>query len=248
MSEVLSEKNILITGATSGIGLELTKSFAIKGANIIMLGKNEEKLDSLYDEISSHGGKNLIIKSDLRELNEAGSIQISNEIKKHYSNIDGLIHNAAILGNLTRIQDYQSETWDDVLQVNLTASFLITKHLLDLVFVSKEGRIVFVSSGVANVGKAFWGAYSVSKFAQRGLTEILSEETEVNNSVKVFSFDPGATKTKMRFAARPSEDQESIKTPKELVSCFEWFFSKESNASNKVHFKYSDFHPLKDAT
>ena len=57
MSEVLSEKNILITGATSGIGLELVKSFASKGANIIMLGKNEEKLDSLYDEISSYGGK-----------------------------------------------------------------------------------------------------------------------------------------------------------------------------------------------
>ena len=76
----------------------------------------------------------------------------------------------------------------------------------------------------------------------------MSEETEVNNNVKVFSFDPGATKTKMRFAARPSEDQESVKTPEELISCFEWFFSKESNASDKVHFKYSDFHPLKDAT
>ena len=68
-------------------------------------------------------GKNLIIKSDLRELTEEGSIQISNEIKKYYSNVDGLIHNAAILGNLTRIEDYQSKTWDDVLQVNLTASF-----------------------------------------------------------------------------------------------------------------------------
>ena len=245
MSEVLSEKNILITGATS-VGLELVKSFASKGANIIMLGKNEEKLDSLYDEISSYG--EIIIKSDLRELTEEGSIQISNEIKKYYSNVDGLIHNAAILGSLTRIEDYQSKTWDDVLQVNLTASFLITKHLLGLVFSSEEGRIVFVSSGVANAGKAFWEAYSVSKFAQRGLAEILSEETEVNNNVKVFSFDPGATKPKMRFAARPSEDQESVKTPEELISCFEWFFSKESNASDKVHFKYSDFHPLKDAT
>ena len=248
MSELLLEKNILITGATSGIGHELAKSFALKGANIILLGKNEKKLDSLYDEISLHGGKNLIIKSDLRELDEEGSIQISNEIRKYYNNIDGLIHNAAILGSLTRIEDYQSETWDDVLQVNLTSSFLITKHLLDLLFSSKQGRIVFVSSGVANVGKAFWGAYSVSKFAQRGLAEILSEETEVNKNVKVFSFDPGATKTKMRFAARPSEDQDSIKTPKDLIHCFEWFFSDKSVLSEKVHFKYSDFHLPEDAT
>ena len=248
MSETVKGKNILVTGATSGIGLELVKSFASKGANIIMLAKDEGKLDQLYDEISIHGGKNLIIKSDLRELNEKGSIQISHEIENYYKNIDGLIHNAAILGSLTRIEDYQSKTWDEVLQVNLTSSFLITKHILGLVSTSDEARIIFVSSGVSNVGKAFWGAYSVSKFAQRGLVGILSEETEVNKNMKVFSFDPGATRTKMRFAARPSENQDSIKTTKDLVHCFEWFFSDESALSEKVHFKYSDFHLPKDAT
>ena len=102
MSEVVKGKNIMITGATSGIGLELVKSFSSKGANIIMLGKDEDKLDQLYDAISAHSGKNLIIRSDLRQLDEKGAIQISDEIKKYYENIDGLIHNAAILGNLTR--------------------------------------------------------------------------------------------------------------------------------------------------
>ena len=248
MSEVVKGKNIMVTGATSGIGLELARSFSSKGANLIILGKDEEKLDELYDEISIHGGKNLIIKSDLKELDEKGAIQISDEIKKYYENIDGLIHNAAILGNLTRIEDYQSKTWDEVLQVNLTSSFLITKHLLELASSSNEARIIFVSSRVSNNGKAFWGAYSISKFAQRGLAEILSEETEVNKNIKVFTLDPGATKTKMRFAARPSEDQDSIKTPKDLIHCFEWFFSDESTLSEKVHFKYSDFHLPKDAT
>ena len=80
------------------------------------------------------------------------------------------------------------------------------------------------------------------------MAEILSEETEVNKNMKVFSFDPEATKTKMRFAARPSEDQDSIKTPKDLIHCFEWFFSDESSLSKNVHFKYSDFHLPKDAT
>ncbi len=248
MSEVVKGKNIMVTGATSGIGLELARSFSSKGANLIILGKDEEKLDELYDEISIHGGKNLIIKSDLKELDEKGAIQISDEIKKYYENIDGLIHNAAILGNLTRIEDYQSKTWDEVLQVNLTSSFLITKHLLKLTSSSNEARIIFVSSRVSNNGKAFWGAYSISKFAQRGLAEILSEETEVNKNIKVFTLDPGATKTKMRFAARPSEDQDSIKTPKDLIHCFEWFFSDESSLSERVHFKYSDFHLPKDAT
>lgn len=248
MSEVIKGKNIMVTGATSGIGLELARSFSSKGGNLIILGKDEKKLDELYDEISTYGGKNFIIKSDLKELDEKGAIQISDEIKKYYGNLDGLIHNAAILGNLTRIEDYQSATWDEVVQVNLTSSFLITKHLLELASSSNEARIIFVSSSVSNNGKAFWGAYSVSKFAQRGLAEILSEETEVNKNIKVFTLDPGATKTKMRFAARPSEDQDSIKTPKDLMHCFEWFFSDESSLSKKVHFKYSDFHLPKDAT
>ena len=81
MSEVVKGMNIMITGATSGIGLELVKSFSSKGANIIMLGKDEDKLDELYDEISAHSGKNLIIRSDLRQLDEKGAIQISDEIK-----------------------------------------------------------------------------------------------------------------------------------------------------------------------
>ena len=86
----------MITLAKSVIGLELVKSFSSKGANIIMLGKDEDKLDELYDEISAHSGKNLIIKSDLRQLDEKGAIQISDEIKKYYENIEGLIHNSEL--------------------------------------------------------------------------------------------------------------------------------------------------------
>ena len=74
MSELIKGKNIMITGATSGIGLELAKSFSSKGANIIMLGKDEDKLDELYDQISVHSGKNLIIRSDLRQLDEKLSL------------------------------------------------------------------------------------------------------------------------------------------------------------------------------
>ena len=96
---------------------EAFKSFSTKGANLIMLGKDEQKLDELYDEISTNGGKNLIIKSDLRELDEKGAIQVSDEIKKYYENIEGLIHNAAILGNLTRIEDYQSKTWLSLIHI-----------------------------------------------------------------------------------------------------------------------------------
>ena len=97
-------------------------------------------------------------------------------------------------------------------------------------------RIIFTSSGVANVGRAFWGAYSVSKFGIKGLAEIFSDELESTSSLKVFNFDPGATQTKMRASARPAEDPRTLKTPNELVNCYLWFFSEESSKSKKKIF------------
>jgi len=101
-------------------------------------------------------------------------------------------------------------------------------------------RIIFTSSGVANMGRAFWGAYSVSKFGLKGLAEIFANELETTSSIKVFNFDPGATQTKMRASARPAENPTLLKTPSDLVNCYLWFFSKESSDSKQNYFEYAD--------
>ena len=101
-------------------------------------------------------------------------------------------------------------------------------------------RIIFTSSGVANIGKAFWGAYSVSKFGIKGLAEIFADELETTSSIKVFNFDPEATQTKMRASANPAEDPTSLKAPNELVNCYLWFFSEDSSNSEKNYFEYAE--------
>ena len=93
---------------------------------------------------------------------------------------------------------------------------------------------------MAKIGRAFWGAYSVSKFGLKGLAEIFANELESTSTIKVFNFDPGATQTKMRASARPAEDPSSLKTPNELVDCYLWFFSEESSDSKKHYFKYDE--------
>ena len=90
------------------------------------------------------------------------------------------------------------------------------------------------------MGRAFWGAYSVSKFGLKGLAEIFANELETTSSIKVFNFDPGATQTKMRASARPAEDPNSIKTPHDLMDCYLWFFSEESSNSTERYFEYAD--------
>ena len=238
----LTNKTILITGATDGIGKVLAEEFSKLGSNIILLGKNSSKLDAVYDQLdhSFDSQKHLILEADLSLLNNESAHEILRAISNEYDVLDGIIHNAAILGTMTTLEDYELSKWDEVLNINLRAPFLLTKTLKSIVETSTMPRIIFTSSGVANTGRAFWGAYSVSKFGLKGLAEIFTNELETTSSIKVFNFDPGATQTKMRASARPAEDPSSLKTPHELVNCYLWFFSKESCDSKVNYFKYDD--------
>ena len=238
----LTNKNILITGATDGIGKVLAEEFSKLGSNIILLGKNSSKLDTVYDQLdhSFDSQKHLILETDLSLLNNESAYEILRAISDEYDALDGIIHNAAILGTMTPLVDYELSKWDEVLNINLRAPFLLTKTLKSIVENSTMPRIIFTSSGVANTGRAFWGAYSVSKFGLKGLAEIFTNELETTSSIKVFNFDPGATQTKMRASARPAEDPSSLKTPHELVNCYLWFFSKESCDSKENYFEYDD--------
>ena len=238
----LTNKTILITGATDGIGKVLAEEFSKLGSNIILLGKNSSKLDAVYDQLdhSFDSQKHLILEADLSLLNNESAHEILRAISSEYDTLDGIIHNAAILGTMTPLEDYELSKWDEVLNINLRAPFLLTKTLKSILENSTMPRIIFTSSGVANTGRAFWGAYSVSKFGLKGLAEIFTNELETTSSIKVFNFDPGATQTKMRASARPAEDPSSLKTPHELVNCYLWFFSKESCDSKVNYFKYDD--------
>jgi len=246
----LSGRTILITGATDGIGKVLAIEFSKLGSNIILLGRNSSKLDKVYDQLDNSltSQKHLILQADLGLLNNDSAHEILHAIAEEFTSLDGIIHNAAILGTMTTLEDYELSRWDEVLNVNLRAPFLLTKTLKTILETSTLPRIIFTSSGVANMGRAFWGAYSVSKFGLKGLAEIFANELETTSSIKVFNFDPGATQTKMRASARPAENPNSLKTPNDLVNCYLWFFSEESSESTENYFEYDDLSKKVTAT
>ena len=246
----LSSRTILITGATDGIGAVLAIEFSRLGSNIILLGRDSSKLDKVYDQLDSSftSQKHLILQADLGLLNNESAHEILNAITEEFTSLDGIIHNAAILGTMTTLEDYELSRWDEVLNVNLRAPFLLTKTLKTILETSTLPRIIFTSSGVANVGRAFWGAYSVSKFGLKGLAEIFANELETTSSIKVFNFDPGATQTKMRASARPAENPNSLKTPNDLINCYLWFFSEESSNSKQNYFEYVELSKKVTAT
>ena len=236
----LAEKNILITGASKGIGREVAMSLSKYGANVVLLARDENNLDALYDEIvNTHKTSPMIIKCDLNDLDENKAQEIANVLSENISCLDGLIHNAAILGKMASMIDYDLITWNKVIQTNLTSSYLLTKFLSPMMEQSTNPRIIFTSSGVVKKGRAFWGAYAVSKTAIKSMSEILQDELEPISNIKVFNFDPGATRTSMRAFAYPAEDPESLKNASSLIDYYLWMLSDFSNHTNNRYIEFN---------
>jgi NAD(P)-dependent dehydrogenase (short-subunit alcohol dehydrogenase family) len=228
----LAGKTILVTGAGDGIGRQAALSFAQHGATVILLGKTVKKLEAVYDEIVAAGGSEpAIVPLDLNGATKQNYIDMASTILSEFGKLDGLVHNAGILGVLTPFTHIDLETWQKILQVNLTSAMLMTQALLPVMAKAEHASLVFTSSGVGRKGKAYWGAYSVSKFATEGMMQLIADEYETSN-IRTNCINPGATKTKMRNAAYPGENQSALKTPEQIMPTYLYLMSDVSIGIN----------------
>tara|TARA_B100000989_G_scaffold119758_1_gene88282 strand:- start:224 stop:985 length:762 start_codon:yes stop_codon:yes gene_type:complete len=225
-SKLLEDKTIVISGAGSGIGRQIAKSYAECGADLILLSKSIERLESIYEEINKITSRNVIIQPiDYRTADEKNFQKIILAIREEYSQIDGLVNNAGILGEKKSLEQYSYSVWKDVLKVNLDAGFLLTKNLIPLLKESSSSSIIFTSSGVGRKGRAYWGAYSISKFATEAMMQILFDELHNTTSIRVNCINPGAVRTKMRESAYPAENPESNPTAIEIMNPYLYLMS-----------------------
>ncbi|HLA70805.1 MAG TPA: YciK family oxidoreductase [Steroidobacteraceae bacterium] len=212
---------IMVTGAGAGLGRAVSLALAAAGAAVILLGRTVRKLEAVHAEIEKLGAPEAsIVPLDLERALAADYEAVAAAIDKRYGRLDGLLHNAALLGALTPIEQYDVPMFMRVMHVNVTAAFVLTQHLLPLLRAAPEASVLFTSSGVGKRGRAYWGAYAVSKFAVEGLTQVLSQETEGNTNVRVNIIDPGKVRTTMRRQAYPSEAQDSLPTPESLTAAY----------------------------
>lgn len=235
---LLDNKIILVTGAADGIGKAAAKAYAEHGASVVLLDKSLPKLEALYDEIEDNGWPQpAIITMDLQKANPDDYLSMTEMLEKEFGRLDGILHNAATFKLLSRIDDYDIETWFQVMQVNLNAPFIITQECLPLLRKSDGASLVFVSDSVGRKGKAYWGAYGVSKFGLEGLMQILAEELD-NSSIRANSFDPGPTSTTLRQLAYPGEDKQAPKKPESLTPHLLWLMGDDSRDTNGQALSY----------
>ena len=233
--DLLKERTILVTGAGDGIGSVAAKTFAIHGATVILLGRTISKLEAVYDSIEELGGAQpAIYPMNLEGASPHDYLKLAEKLEQEFGSLEGLLHNAATLPLLSRIDDYDAQTWLQVMQTNLNAPFLLTQTCLPLLRKAQDASILFTSDHVGRSGKAYWGAYGVSKFGLEGLMQILSEETRDNSAIRVNSIAPGPTRTRLRAQAYPGEDPNSVKPAEIIMPLYLWLMGPDSIGTTGV--------------
>ena len=225
----LKDRIILVTGGSDGIGQVLAVEAARHGAQVILHGRNQKRLEAVYDEISALGNapRPSIAVLDLATADGDAYSTLANSVQQEFGRLDGLVHNAGILGPRLSIEQYDVADWQRVMHINLTACFVLTKVLLPLIQNAEDPSIIFTSSGVGRVGKPFWGAYSVSKFGIESLSQILAAENE-HAGLRANCINPGPIRTKMRLEAYPAEDRDALKTPLDIMPAYLYLLGPDS--------------------
>ena len=217
----LAGRVVAITGASSGIGRAVAIACARCAANVVLIGRDAAKLDPVHGQIAAAGAPEASIALlDLEKALANDYDALADAILERYGRLDGLLHNAGLLGTLAPIEHYDVPTWCRVLHVNLTAAFALTQVLLPALKRSADAAVLFTTSSVGRRGRAYWGAYAVAKFAVEGLAQVLADELENVSQVRVNALNPGRARTAMRRQAYPAEDIEQVPLPETLTAAY----------------------------
>lgn len=217
-ADLLADRVVLITGAADGIGRALAETAARCGATVILLDKDLPKLEAVYDAIEGAGcPQPALYPMNLEGVGPAEFLELATTLDREFGRLDVLIHNAAMLGEQSPMHQYDHELWARVLHVNINAPFLLNQALLGLVQRSDRGRVLFISDQAGRRGRAFRGAYGVSKFAQEGMMETLAAELGNKRSVRTMSIDPGVVNTSLRRFCFPGENWQALAQPNDVA-------------------------------
>lgn len=239
--DLLKDRVILVTGAGDGIGRAAARRFAAFGATVVLLGRTIRKLEQVYDAIEQAGHPQpAIYPMNLEGASPKDYADLAHVLETEFGRLDGLLHNAAILGGLTPVIHYNIEHWYRILQVDLNAPFLLTQAVLNLMIRSPDASIVFTTDSVSDEGRAYWGAYAVAKGGLQTFMKMLASELETNTAVRVNSIDPGRVRTELRLKAYPGSDPGEWAEPETIMGVYLYLMGADSRGVTGQTFKAQD--------
>ncbi len=227
--DLLRDRVIVVSGAGDGIGRALAAACAGHGATVVLLGRAVAKLEALCDRIEGAGHPPAAIYPiDLAGASPQDYQQLGQILETTYGTLHGLVHNAAQLGPLSPLASYDVKAWHRVMQVNLNAPFLLTRACLGLLQRADDASVVFASDRVGRVGRAYWGAYGISKHGLEGMMQVLADELESTTSIRVNSLAPEPVRTALRARAFPGENPHRLPAPEAVVGSYLFLLGPDS--------------------
>ncbi|MEL6922027.1 MAG: 3-oxoacyl-[acyl-carrier-protein] reductase [Pseudomonadota bacterium] len=202
----LTDKKALVTGATGGIGEAIARAYHAQGATVALSGRNEEKLNALATEL---GERVVITPCDLANKEQVGAL--IDQANKAMGGLDILVNNAGLTkDNLFMVM--KDEQWDDVIAVNLTATFMLMRAAARLMMRARTGygRIIGISSVSGIFGNPGQGNYAASKAGMIGMTKSLAREV-ASRGITANCIAPGFIKTAMTDVLNDQQTAEIMK-------------------------------------
>lgn len=221
----LQDQVALITGAGRGIGQATALLFSQAGAKVVICARTKAELLNTTQEIKKGGGQ---VSQYLVDVSDTKAVKrMVDKAIKRYGHLDVLVNNASILGPMSLLSELSVAEWDQVIHINLNGLFYVTRAVLPVMLRQNSGRIINITSSVGRKGRAYWGAYSVSKFGVEGLTQVLADELK-DTGIRVMALNPGGTRTRMRAAAYPEEDPSQLQDPMEVARAILYLATAEN--------------------
>ena len=225
------KRTILVTGASRGIGRAVALRLAEEGAHVIALARSKLALEEVGDKIMAAGGEATLVPLDLAD--HEGVLRLGEALLDRFGKLDGWVANAAILGTIGPLATVGPRSFEQTIDVNLTANWRLISALTPVLQNSQSPRIVFVTSSVARKPRAFWGPYQAAKAGLEALAMGWADETEALG-FKVNLFDPGGTRTGLRAEAMPGEDPLKLPTPETVAEKLTPLLSSEEQRSGML--------------
>lgn len=197
----LTNKTVIITGASAGIGWASAESLAAEGANIVLTARREERLNELKQQVESLGGKAVTLAGDAtKEETAKKAVKLAVET---FGSLDILINNVGI-GNYKNLVDTSAEEYDEMMDANVRSTFLFSRHAVPVMIEQGSGTILMISSMAGVYGFANQAVYCATKFAQVGFAQSLDKELR-DKGIKVGVICPGGVKTEFALGRGRTE-------------------------------------------
>jgi len=228
LTDSLSDRVVLVTGATGGLGRVLALACAERGASVVLHGRIVRKLEALYDEIVAAGhAEPSILPLDLATAKAEDFANVASALQAQTGRVDAIVHTAVMLGSLGPIEHQAFDEWLATLRVDLLAPFGFTRALLPLLRSAPDASVIFTLDTRGQEPKAYWGAYAVAKAGLSALLTILADEWESSANLRINGVVPGPMRSPLRAQTHPGDDITRLPPPEAFVPLYMYLLARQ---------------------